>query len=86
MMGGLGLWWLVPLFWIAFIALFTLALISFFRVQNSSQSVTMSVSKAGINKETLKNEDTSGESSRKEVKKRNKTCENKKYPDFWIRT
>jgi uncharacterized membrane protein len=81
MMGGLGLWWLIPLFWVTFLALVAWAVISLVRSQSSSRNATISMSSEGIAPEIPENKDTS---SKKELEAKKKACRNKKYPDYWI--
>jgi uncharacterized membrane protein len=84
MMGGLGLWWLVPLFWITFLALVAWAVILVIRSQSGSQNATISMGSEGIAPESPENKNTNGKSSKKELETKKKACRNKKYPDHWI--
>jgi putative membrane protein len=73
MMGGLGLWWLVPLFWIAFIALVTWAVVTLVRGLGGSRTATITTSESRSALDILKSRYASGEISKREFEAKRKT-------------
>ena len=72
MMGGLGLWWLVPLLWLTFIALIGWAVISLVRGMSSTQSEKVPSRRRSTALEVLENRYASGEITRKEFEAKKK--------------
>ncbi len=73
MMGGLGFWWLVPLFWVAFIALVIWVVVSLVRGLGGTQSARVTSSRRGEALEILENRYASGEISKREFEAKKKT-------------